>query len=171
LRLRRRLIRKSAILDPAQGKAGMAGYTAANFPEPMTMNLRLTLLLSACLLAFNVHAAGFGDPEMDAAQRLLEASLRQDIPANHPRLAKTREQLQRLAKLTGESEQTIAQACMRNARYAFDAARIDVRPHEVLEAVAQHAQSGKPLNETTQRYVELRVKQKLDHAGALAAFK
>ena len=135
------------------------------------MNLRLSTLLCACLLAFNVHAAGFGEPEMDAAQRLLEVSLRQDIPDNHPRLAKTREQLQRLVKLTGENEQTIAQACMRNARYAFDAARIDVRPHEVLEAAALYAPAGKPLSETTQRYVDLRVNQKLDHPKALAAFK
>lgn len=135
------------------------------------MNLRFTTLLCACLLALNVHAAGFGEPEMDAAQRLLEVSLRQDIPANHPRLAQTREQLQRLAKLTGETEQMIAQACMRNSRYAFDAARIDVRPLEVLEAAARYVQSGKPLSETTQRYIDLRVNKKLDHAGALAAFK
>jgi len=133
--------------------------------------LRFPTLLCVCLLALNVHAAGLGEPEMDAARRLLEVSLRQDIPENHPRLAQTREQLQRLVKLTGENEQTIAQACMRNARYAFDAARIDVRPHEVLEAAARYAPSGKPLNETTQRYIELRVNKKLDHAGALAAFK
>lgn len=134
------------------------------------MSLRTPVLL-ACLLAFNAHAAGFGEPEMDAAQRLLEVSLRQDIPENHPRLAKTREQIKRLAKLSGESEQMIAQACMRNARYAFDAARIDVRPHEVLEAAALYAQTGKPVSETTQRYIDLRVNKKLDHAGALAAFK
>lgn len=135
------------------------------------MNLRLPLLLSACLLALNANAAGLGEPDFDAAQRLLEASLREDVPANHPRLAKTREQIQRVAKLTGESEQSIAQACMRNARYAFDVARIDVRPHEVLEAAAQFAQPGKPLSETTQRYIDLRVNKKLDHARALAAFK
>lgn len=135
------------------------------------MKPSLSVLLCACLLAFNVHAAGFGEPEMDAAQRLLEASLREDIPENHPRLAKTREQIKRLAKLSGENEQAVAQACMRNARYAFDAARIDVRPHEVLEAAALYAQAGKPLSETTQRYVDLRVKQRLDHAKALAAFK
>ena len=135
------------------------------------MNLRFPTLLCACLLALNVHAAGFGEPEMDAAQRLLEVSLRQDIPANHPRLAQTREQLQRLAKLTGENEQTIAQACMRNSRYAFDAAHIDVRPLEVLEAAARYAPAGKPLSETTQRYIDLRVNKKLDHVGALAAFK
>ena len=135
------------------------------------MNLRFTFLLSACLLAFNAHAAGLGEPDMDPAQRLLEVSLRQDIPANHPRLAQTREQLQRVAKFSGESEQSVAQACVRNARYAFDAARIDVRPHEVLEAAAQFAPSGKPLSETTQRYIDLRVNKKLDHAKALAAFK
>jgi hypothetical protein len=139
--------------------------------EPILMKLRLPALLCVCLLAFNVNAAGFGEPEMDAAQRLLEVSLRQDIPANHPRLAKTREQLQHVAKLSGESEQAVAQACMRNARFAFDAARIDVRPHEVLEAAALYAPAGKPLSETTQRYIDLRVNKKLDHAKALAAFK
>ena len=33
---------------------------------------------------------------------------------------------------------------------------------------ALHASAGRPLNEITQRYIELRVKQKLDHAGAMA---
>lgn len=131
------------------------------------MNLRFPLVLGACLLAFNVHAAGFGDPDVDAARRLLEASLREEIPAHHPRLAQTREQLQRLAKLSGESEQAIAQACVRNARYAFDAARIDVRPLEVLEAATLHAKAGKPLSATTQRYIELRLQQRLGHADAL----
>ncbi len=132
------------------------------------MHIRIQTLLCACLLSFNLHAAGLGEPEGDIAQRFLEVSLRQDIPANHPRLASTREQIQRVAKASGENEQTVAQACMRNARYAFDAARIDVRPHEVLEAAARYAPAGRSLNETTQRYIELRVKQKLDHAGALA---
>lgn len=131
------------------------------------MNIRI-LLLGACLLSFNLHAAGFGDPEGDVAARFLEVSLRQDIPANHPRLAGTREQIQRVAKASGEDEQTVAQACIRNARYAFDAARIDVRPHEVLEAAAKHAPAGRPLNETTQRYVELRAQKKLNHTDAMA---
>lgn len=133
--------------------------------------MKPSLAAAACaawFLAFPVHAAGLGDPEVDVAQRLLEVSLREDIPANHPRLAKTREQLQRVAKQTGENENSIAQSCMRNARYVFDAGRIDVRPHEVLEAAAQYAPAGKPLNETTQRYVQLRLHKKLDHAGAMA---
>lgn len=131
------------------------------------MNLRFPLLLCAGLLVFNAHAAGFGEPDVDAARRLLEASLREEITAHHPRLAQTREQLQRLAKLSGESGQAISQACLRNARYAFDAARVDVRPLDVLEAATLHAKAGMPLSETTQRYIELRVKRKLDHAGAL----
>lgn len=128
----------------------------------------IPVLLCIGLLTFNVHAAGMGEPEMDVAQRLLEISLRQDIPANHPRLAQTREQLQRVVKVSGENENAVAQICMRNARYAFDAARIDVRPHEVLEAAARYAQPGKLLSETTQRYIELRSKERLDHAGAMA---
>lgn len=132
------------------------------------MNLRLSILLSACLLAFNIHAAGLGEPEMDIAQRFLEVSLREDIPPNHPRLAKTREQLQRVAKASGENENAVAQICMRNARYVFDAGRIDVRPHEVLDAAAKYAVAGQPLSETTQRYVQLRLHKKLDHAGAMA---
>lgn len=132
------------------------------------MPIRTLAALGAALcLAFNVHAAGFGDPELDVAQRLLEVSLREDIPANHPRLAKAREQLRRVAKLSGENENAVAQLCTRNARYVFDAGRIDVRPHEVLDAAAQYAQAGKPLSETTQRYVQLRLHQKLDHAGAM----
>lgn len=132
--------------------------------------MKLSLAAAACaawFLAFPAHAAGLGEPEYDVAQRLLEVSLREDIPANHPRLAKTREQLARLVKQTGENENSIAQSCMRNSRFVFDAARIDVRPHEVLEAAAQFAPAGKPLNETTERYVQLRLK-KLDHAGAMA---
>lgn len=128
----------------------------------------LAVLGAALLLTCHAQAAGFGDPEMDVAQRFLEVSLREDIPPNHPRLAQTREQLKRVAKLSGENENAVAQICMRNARFVFDAARIDVRPLEVLDAVAKYAVAGKPLSETTQRYVQLRLQQKLDHAGAMA---
>ena len=121
----------------------------------------------ALLLALPAQAAGFGDPDIDVARRLLEVSLREDIPDTHPRLAQTREQLQRVAKASGQNENAIAQICMRNARYAFEASRTDVRPLEVLEAAARFHKAGQPLSETTQRYVALRL-QKLDHAGALA---
>jgi len=132
------------------------------------MKMRIPALLFSCLLAFNVHAAGLGDPEMSVPQRLVESSLNQEVPASDPRIAKTREQLATTMKATGESEQSVAQVCMRNARYLFDVAKIRVSPLEVLEALAKYAPAGQSINDTTQRYVELRVKQKLDHAAAMA---
>jgi hypothetical protein len=132
------------------------------------MNMRIPALLLVCLLALNVHAAGLGDPEMSVPQRLVESSLNQEVPASDPRVAKTREQLAAAMKATGESEQAVAQVCMRNARYMFDVAKIRVSPLEVLDALAKYAPPGKSINDTTQRYFDLRVRQKLDHAAAMA---
>lgn len=125
---------------------------------------------AASFLALPLHASGLGDPEMNAPQRLVQASLREEVAADDPRVAKAREMLVKAGAATGETDLALAQACMRNARYIFDASRrrANVSALEVLEAVAAHAPAGKPLAETTQRYVDLRVKQKLDHAGALA---
>ena len=125
---------------------------------------------AALLIAANGHAAGFGDPEIDVSRRLLEVTYKQEIPANDPRLGKVREQLQQVVKASGESEQSIAQACMRNARYIFDVSKTYVGPLEVLEAMARYAKPGKPLSDTTQRYVELRARQKLGHAEAMTQF-
>lgn len=132
------------------------------------MKMRIPALLCICLFALNVHASGPGDPEMNVPQRLVESSLNQEVPANDPRVAKTREQLQQVMKATGESEQSVSQVCMRNARYIFDFSRQRTSPLEVLEALAKYAPAGKPINDTTQRYFDLRVKQKLDHAAAMA---
>lgn len=129
-----------------------------------------TLACAALLCACSVHASGLGDPEMNVPQRLVEASLNQDVAVGDPRVATAREHLTRVVKATGESEQAVAQACMRNARYIFDASRQRVSPLEILEVLAKHAPAGKPIGETTQRYVDLRVKQRLGHAEALAAF-
>lgn len=131
------------------------------------MKLQLTGALCALLIVANSHAAGLGDPEIDVSRRLVEMTYKQDIPANDPRLAKTREQIQLVAKATGETEQGVAHACMRNARYIFDVSKIYVSPLEVLEGVAVATPAGKPLTDMTQRYVELRVKQKLGHDEAL----
>jgi hypothetical protein len=131
------------------------------------MKLHLASALCALLIISNGHASGLGDPDIDVPRRLVEITYKQDIPANDPRLAKTREQLQQVAKATGETEQGVAQACMRNARYIFDASKTYVSPLEVLEALAKYVPSGKPLTEMTRHYVELRLKQKLGHADAL----
>lgn len=127
----------------------------------------LAALGAALFFACNAHAAGLGGPDVDVAKRLLELSVKQEIPAGDARLQKTRDQIKHAMQATGEDEQTVAQACMRNARYIYDVSKIYVSPLEVLEALAQHAPTGKPLTDTTQRYFELRVRQKLDHAGAM----
>lgn len=131
------------------------------------------ILIAACiaLLACNTHAAGLGDPEMNVAQRLVESSFKQDVPAGDPRVGKVREQMLLVVKATGEPEQAVAQSCIRNARYLFDVTKIQVSPLEVLEALVAHAPVSKSMNTTTNRYFELRVKRKLDHAAALAALK
>lgn len=134
--------------------------------------MKMHLSAAACaalLLAFNAQASGLGDPEMNVPQRLVEVSVSQEVPVSDPRVAAAREQLVRVAKATGENEQAVAYACMRNARYIFDATRQRVTPLEVLEALAKHAPAGKPLNDATQRYSTLRVQQKLGHAEAMAA--
>jgi hypothetical protein len=133
------------------------------------MKMHISAACAALLLACNVYASGLGDPEMNVPQRLVEVSASQEVPASDPRIAVAREQLGRVAKATGENEQAVAYACMRNARYIFDATRQRVTPLEVLEALAKHAPAGKPLNEATQRYANLRVKDRLGHAEAMAA--
>lgn len=135
------------------------------------MTRRLAPLLCFALLALPAHAAGLGDADANLPKRLIEVSLSREIPATDPQIDKVRGQLLHLATSTGETEQDLAHACMRNARYLYDVTRIRVGPLEVLEVLVNHAPSGKPVSETTQRYVDLRVKQKLDHAGALAAFR
>jgi hypothetical protein len=119
--------------------------------------------------AVTCHAAGLEDPAVNVPQRLVEVSLNQEVPANDPRVSRTREQLAQVMKATGETEQAVAQACMRNARYIFDFSRQRVSPLEVLEVLARYAPPGKPLNDTTQVYFNLRVKQKLGHAEAMKA--
>ena len=133
------------------------------------MKLSCRAALCALLLsAATCQAAGLADPEMNAPQRLLEASLNQEVPANDPRLDKVREQIAKVMKASGESEQVVAQACIRNARHIFDSSRQRTSPLEVLDMLVKHAPAGKPLADTTQRYFKLRVHEKLDHAGALA---
>jgi hypothetical protein len=122
------------------------------------------LLLSAA----TCQAAGLGNPEVNVPQQLVVTSLSQDVPANDPRVAKARDQLEKVMNATGEEAQAVAASCVRNARYIFDSSRQRASPLEVLEALAQFAPPGKPLSDTTQHYATLRVQQQLSHAAALA---
>jgi len=139
------------------------------------MKLRWMIGLCAALLscapcfAEGMDKLGLDDPGANLPQRLVEASLNQDVPASDPRVARTKEQLAQVMKATGETEQAVAAACMRNARYIFDVSHQRVSALEVLEALAKYAPPGKPMNDTTQRYFNLRAKEKLGHAEALKA--
>lgn len=130
------------------------------------MKLRLMVALSALLFAVAGHAA---DTDADAALRLSVAALGDDVQAKDPRVAQTRAWLAQATKATGAEDEAVAAASVRLSHYLFDVTKVRVSPLEVLEAVAKHAPSGKPLNETTQRYFDLRAKKKLGHAEALAA--
>lgn len=127
------------------------------------------------LLTLSIQAAGMEnssptDPDADVALRLTLQALNETVPAGDPRVAQTRGWLARAMRASGETDdQAVAATCVRLSRYLFDVTKQRVSPLEVLEALARHAPAGKPLQETTQRYFELRAKQKLDHAGALTA--
>ena len=134
------------------------------------MKPRFSILLCALGLSLShAMAAGLDGPEDNVPQRLVAESLRQDVPASDPRVAATRKRLAQAMQRTGKSEQAVAAASQRLARYIFDVAKVRVDPLEVLDAIATHAPVGKPLNETTQRYFDLRTRDKLGHAEAMAA--
>lgn len=130
------------------------------------MKLRLIAALFAMQFAVVGHTAG---ADSDVSLRLTVAALGDDVQAKDPRVTQTRAWIAQAAKATGEEDESIAAASVRLSHYLFDVTKIRVSPLEVLEAVAKYAPVGKPLNETTQRYFNLRVKQKLNHAAALAA--
>lgn len=130
------------------------------------MKLRLIAALFAMLFAVAGHTA---DADSDVSLRLTVAALGDDVQAKDPRVAQTRTWIAQAVKATGEEDESVAAASVRLSRYLFDVTKTRVSPLEVLEALAKRAPAGRPLAETTNRYFELRAKQKLDHAAALAA--
>ena len=139
------------------------------------MKLRFLVALCSLLLsAVACHAAGAEKPAAaelpaDVSVRLVTAAVGDDVKPGDPRIAQTRNWLAQAMKATGEEDEAVASACMRLSRYLLDVTKIRVSPLEVLEMLAKHAPAGKPMNETTNRYFELRAKKKLGHAEAMAA--
>jgi hypothetical protein len=141
------------------------------------MNLRfrfLVALCSLCLTAAVSHAAGAekvapAEPQTDAAVRLVTAAAGDDVKPGDPRVAQARSWIAQTMKTTGEEEEAIAATSMRLSRYLFDVSKVRVSPLDVLEMLAKYAPAGKPLNETTSRYFDLRAKKNLGHAEAMAA--
>lgn len=113
-----------------------------------------------------------GDADADAAMRVVAVAAGEDVAASDARVTRARQWLAQAMKATGETdERAVAAACVRLSRHLFDVTKQRANPLEVLEALATRAPPGRPLQETTQRYFDLRAKQKLDHAAALAAMK
>lgn len=127
------------------------------------------LLFSVAGYAAGPDKLGLGNPDTDVPLRLAVLALGDEVKASDPRVAQTRAWFAQATKATGETEESIGAASLRLSRYLFDVTKIRVSPLEVLEALAKHAPVGKPLSETTNRYFDLRAKQKLDHAATLAA--
>ena len=138
------------------------------------MKLRFFVVLCSLLSAVACHAAGAdkvapAEPPVDVSVRLVNAAVGEDVKPNDPRVTQTRTWIVQAMKATGEEDEAVASACMRLSRYLLDVTKISVSPLEVLEILAKHAPAGKPMNETTNRYFDLRVKKKLGHAEAMVA--
>ena len=134
-----------------------------------------SLFLSLCLISLPALAAtpleavtGSGS---EVAQRMVELAVKQEVPATDARVIKAREHLVQAMKATGETEQAIAAACTRAARFIFDATKSPATSVEVLEALATYGK-GKPMSDTIGRYVEVRRNAAgRTHAEAMAALK
>lgn len=129
----------------------------------------LLALLAVLLFSLSLHA---GEDNTDAAMRLVSIAVGEEVAAGDARVTKARDWIAQAMKATGETDgRSVAAACVRLSRHLFDVTKQRVSPVEVLEALATRTVPGRPLQEATQRYFDLRAKQKLDHAAALAAMK
>lgn len=138
----------------------------------LTSLTAVTTVCAVCALlwAGASIAADMIDREGDSAVHLvMQAAGGEEVAADDVRVVRSREWLTQATRATGEDDKAVAATCVRLSRYLFDVTKQRVSALEVLEALAAYAPPGKPMQETTQRYFELRARRKLDHAGALAA--
>lgn len=104
-------------------------------------------------------------------QRMVSLAAKQDVPGNDPRVVRARGQMAKAIKATGETEQAVAAACTRAARFIFDATKSPATSVEVLDALAEKG-AGRPMSDTIGRYVEARRNSAgKTHAEAMAALK
>lgn len=128
-------------------------------------------LIAFSLLAVSfVFSANAASPVDEAADRLTSASIKEEIAPNDPRLAQTRVQLNKAAKLAAEEPAAVAAACARYAGHLHDSAHLPATPLELLEALSRFGKAGKPMNETLQDYaIARKAAAARSHAEALAA--
>lgn len=136
-----------------------------------------SLLLLSCLLPVLAIAAATplesvtADGNESIPQRMVSLSVRQEVAANDPRVVHARSQMAKAMKATGETEQALAAACTRAARFIFDATKAPATSVEVLDALAEKG-AGKPMSDTIGRYVEARRNAAgKTHAEAMAVLK
>jgi hypothetical protein len=104
-------------------------------------------------------------------QRMVSLAAKQDVSGNDPRVVRARGQMAKAIKATGETEQAVAAACTRAARFIFDATKSPATSVEVLDALAEKG-AGRPMSDTIGRYVEARRNSAgKTHAEAMAALK
>lgn len=132
---------------------------------PVTLSVLPTPLLAANPVeAVTESGAGI-------AQRLVELAAKQEVAATDPRVATTQAQLKKATQLTGESEQAVAAACTRAARFIFDATKAPATPLDVLDALAAKGK-GRSMSDTIGAYVAARRNAAgKTHAEAMAAMK
>jgi hypothetical protein len=130
--------------------------------------LAAALILAGPALAQKAHVA-IVDGE-DMARQIVVQSVREDVAADDPRVGKARAWLERAVKTSGEPERAVAAACERTARYFFDLTKTRASALELLEALAAHGRTGKPMQETLADYVKVRRQAAgMTHAAAMAA--
>lgn len=138
-------------------------------------SLLLALPVVFSLLAVPAHAANPVEAVTESgagvARRLVELAAKQEVAASDPRVAQTQAQLKKATQATGESEQAVAAACTRAARFLFDATKAPATPLEVLDALAAKGK-GRPMSDTVGAYVAARRNAAgKTHAEAMAAMK
>jgi len=106
----------------------------------------------------------------DPAQRMASMVAGQELAANDPRVVQANSWIKQVAKASGEDESFIATTCMKVAHYLYDITKVRAQPLEVLEALAKYAPPGKPIGDTSARYVAARrASADKTHAAAMAA--
>jgi len=137
-------------------------------------------LLSAAALMLSLFAASAWatnpigevvDAGDGMAQRMLEMALKTEVAATDPRIVPVRKQLLGVAKASGETEMAVAAACVRAARYLFDADHLPATSVDVLEGLAKQ-RGPRALSDLVGAYVAARRNSSgKTHAEALAALK
>lgn len=104
-------------------------------------------------------------------QRMVSLSTKQDVPENDPRVVRAKAQMAKAMKNTGETEQAVAAACTRAARFIYDSTKAPASSLDVLDALAEKG-TGRPMSDSIGRYVDARRNSAgKTHAEAMAALK